>query len=85
MIYEFKPRNILSTLIKKFATIDSVDFERFRYQKKTIDVTSYVTIKAKIVYNFRHTFLILKLSDKIFLRFYKNYVLFNKSNKKLFN
>ena len=85
MIYEFKLRDVLIVLTRKFIKIDDVDFERFRHQRKTVDITSYVMIKIKIVYDSRHTLLLLKSDDKIFLRLHKKYTLFNKFNAKLFN
>ena len=85
MIYEFKLRDVLIVLIRKFIKIDDINFERFRHQRKAIDVTLYVMIKIKIVYDSRHTFLLFKSNDKAFLRLHKRYTLFNKFNAKLFN
>ena len=85
IIYEFKLRDVLIVLIRKFMKIDDIDFERFRYQRKTIDVISYVMIKIKIIYDSRHIFLLFKSNDKVYLRLHKKYILFNKFNAKLFN
>ena len=85
MIYEFKLRDVLIALIRKFIKIDDIDFERFRHQRKTIDVISYVMIKVKIIYDSRHTLLLFKSDDKIYLRLHKRYILSSKFNAKLFN
>ena len=85
MMYEFKLRDVLIALTRKFIKIDDVDFERFRHQRKAIDAIVYVMIKIKIMYDARHILLLLKLNDKIFLRLHKKYTLLNKFNIKLFN
>ena len=84
IVYDFKIRDVLAALIKQAASIDR-EFERFRHQKKAVDVTSYVMIKAKIVYDSRHTSFMLKLDEKVFLRLHKRYSLSFKLNVKLFN
>ena len=85
MMYEFKLRDVLIALTRKFIKIDDVDFERFRHQRETIDVILYVMTKIKIMYDARHILLLLKSNDKVFLRLHKKYTLLNKFNIKLFN
>ena len=85
IMYEFKLRDVLIALIRKFIKIDDVDFECFRHQRKAIDVISYVMIKIKIMYDARHILLLFKSNDKVFLRLHKKHTLFNKLNIKLFN
>ena len=85
IIYEFKLRDVLIVLIRKLIKIDDIDFERFRHQRKTIDVILYIMIKVKIIYDSRYTFLLFKSNDKVYLRLHKKYILFNKFNAKLFN
>ena len=85
MIYEFKLRDVLIALTRKFIKIDDIDFERFRHQREAIDAISYVMTKVKIIYDSRHTFLLFKSDDKVYLRLHKRYTLSSKSNAKLFN
>lgn len=66
IVYELKIRIVLTVLNRKSIKVDNVDFERFRHQRKIVDVTSYVMIKAKIIYDSRHIFLLFKLNDKTF-------------------
>lgn len=85
IVYEFKSRDVLAALTRKVASITDLDFERYRHQKKIVNVTSYAMTKIKILYDFRHTLLLLNSDDKAFLRLNKKYILFDKSNVKLSN
>ena len=46
---------------------------------------SFVNAQMKFRYNNKHKSLMLKIDDIIYLRLHKNYFLFNKFDKKLFN
>ena len=97
IVYKFKIREIIhKIIIVSFSTIMNinakikkqfVDIEatRFRYRIEIANVNSYANVKSKIQYNARHVFFLLKFENKVFFRFHKNYILFEKSNKKLFN
>ena len=84
IIYDFKMRDVLNALFNKQIFID-FDIKRYRNQRKTTNVISYVITKTKIFYDVRHKSLMLKSKNKIFLRFNKKYKLFDKNNFKLFN
>ena len=84
IIYDFKIRDVLIVFIKQAIFIDR-EFERFRHQKKIVDVTFYVMTKIKIIYDSKHISLMFKSNEKILFRLHKNYTLFFKFNVKLFN
>ena len=84
IIYDFKIRDVFVAFIKQI-TFTNREFERFRHQKKSVDVTFYVMIRIKIIYDLKHFSLMFKSSEKIFFRLHKNYILFFKFNVKLFN
>ena len=46
---------------------------------------SFVNAQIKFRYDNKHKLLMLKIDDIIYLRLYKNYFLFSKFDKKLFN
>ena len=67
VIYDFKIRDVLVAFIKQII-FTNYEFERFRHQKKIIDVTFYVIIKIKIIYDSKHISFMLK-SNKFFFSF----------------
>ena len=98
VIYDFKIREVMTTVVFNFQqTIDDNLFivifdikskfetNKFQYQKKVDDVTSYVNAKIKIMYDFRHQSLLLNSNDKIFLRLHRDYNLFDNLRSKLSN
>ena len=84
VVYGFKVRDVLTALTRKAAPID-VEFERYRHQQEAADATSYAMAKAKIIYDSRHTPLLLKPGDHAFLRLHKGYTLPSDPNAKLSN
>lgn len=65
--------------------LDYLEVTRFRYCQKIVDAILYASLLFKIRYNFMYVFLLLKTSKKVFLRLYRDYILFSKYNKKLNN
>ena len=84
IIYDFKIRDVFVVFIKQITSTNR-EFERFRHQKKIVDVTFYVMIKIKIIYDLKHISFMFKSSENSFFRLNKNYILFFKFNVKLFN
>lgn len=56
--------------------------KRLKYRTKIVEVTTFANAKAKIYYDTKYTSLILKLDDRIYLRFNHDYHFLDKSNKK---
>ena len=84
ILYDFKIRKTVSTLILKIRNKIFIE-KQFRYRKKISNVTTFINVETKIYYDVRHTLLLLKLEDKIFLRLHREYKLLNKFNFKFFN
>ena len=81
--YDFKMRNILINL-NNIITANSIDLsiKRLEYRQKAIDVIAFVVVKSKVYYNVKHTFILFKIDEYIYLRLHQDYQLSNKSNKK---
>ena len=84
VVYGFKVRDVLTALTQK-AAITDLDFERYRHQKEASDATSFAMAKAKILYDSRHTPLLLKPGDKAFLRLHHGYTIPSRPGAKLSN
>ena len=81
--YEFKLRDILSlNLTKSNKSIDIVE-QRLEYRQEVANVIVFANIKIKIYYDVKHQSLLLRVKDKVYLRLYHNYQLFERLNKKL--
>ena len=100
VIYDFKLREVMTIVVintqqvavdekSLFTTIFDIkskfEINRFQYQKKIDDVTSYVNAKVKIMYDSRHQSLLLNSNDKIFFRLHRDYNLSSNSRSKLSN
>lgn len=92
IIYDFKIRDVFTTLAKNthasttvVSDINTLNETRLRFRQKATDVVSFVNIKAKIYFDKRHLFLLMKSEDKTFLRLHKDYTLSSKHNAKLSN
>ena len=98
IIYDFKVREVMTVVVFSFQQIiddnlfivifdikSKFETNRFQYQKKVDDVTSYVNVKIKIMYDSRHQFLLFNSNDKTFLRLHRDYNLFDNSRFKLSN
>ena len=71
-----------STDEKKFKK--TLNKTRFRIRQEAIDAISFANVKIKLIYDKRHKPFMLKSRDKTFFIFNKDYKLFEKINKKLF-
>jgi hypothetical protein len=90
LIYDFKVRNIFSSLIaekfentSRFKILNLLNQIRLRNRQETTDVVSFVNAKIKIIHDRRHKSLFLNSEKKAFLRFHKKYNLFEVINRKL--
>ena len=81
--YNFKIRDALFNFVVASATVD-LSTQKLKYRQKTADATVFVNVKAKIYYNARHTPLLFKLKNYVYLRLHYDYQLFNRSNRKIF-
>lgn len=54
------------------------------FRQKIINVIIFVNVKMKFQYDNKHIIFLLKSSDKVFLKFHVDYILFGKHNKKFF-
>ena len=79
IIYDFKVRKLVFVI--NFQKISKIIFEqRLKYQRKVVDVTTFVNVKTKMYYNVKHQFILFNFGDKIYLRLYQSYNLFDRFN-----
>ena len=71
--------------IKTKKQLNHIETIKFRYRQEATSVCSYASLKFKIRYDSLHVPLLLKSKNKVFLRLHRDYSLFEKHNKKLFN
>ena len=83
LIYEFKMNNTIDILIDLL----SKDYSRLRLIKreKIEAIIIFANVLSKARYDRAHKSIQIKASDKIYLRLYQRYIIFNLSNHKLFN
>ena len=89
IVFKFKSREMLTIIvIKKFTTIIDVKKkfanDKFIFRKKIVDVTFFVNAKIKIYYDVKHTPLLMKKKDYVFLKLNHDYRLSAHFNRKLF-
>ena len=80
--YNFKIREVLSSLTKQ--KITNLSTQRLKYKQETKNVSNFVNVKIKIYYNVQHISLLFKLDDYVYLRLYHEYQLSKRFNKKIF-
>ena len=93
LITKIKSKKIIIVVIEiekkiSIVIVESTDIfakNRFVFQKKVADTTSFVVVKVKLMYNARHQSLKLNLDDEIYLRLHYDYSLSSKFNVKLSN
>ena len=84
IIYKFKVRNALFSIIEiNIVNISDLFAQRMKYQRETVDVTNFVAVKIKVYYDVRHTSILLKKDEYVYLRLNKEYKLSRKLNSKL--
>ena len=84
MIYDFKIRDALFNITKvNIVNAQDLSIQRLKYQRETIDVTVFATTKVKIYYDVRHTSILLKKDEYVYLRLNKEYKLSKRFNSKL--
>jgi hypothetical protein len=64
---------------------DNLSLIREIIRKKIVDVIDFVNARSKIIFDFKHKSFAFNIEDKVYLRLYHEYFLFEKSNLKLFN
>ena len=81
--YDFKVKDTLISL-NNIITANSVDLsiKRLEYRQEAIDVIAFVVVKSKVYYDVKHTFILLKVDEYVYLRFHQDYQLSSKSNRK---
>ena len=79
--YDFKIRKTLTTLFVD--QVVDLSTQRLKYRQKIIDVIVFANVKIKIYYDARHTFLLLKAEDYVYLRLHHDYWLLNKFERKI--
>lgn len=82
VIYDFKIKKTLSLLYNNNSTRDNIVNKRLKYRIKVVDVIAFANVKAKIYYNTKHTLLIFRSNNRVYLHLNYNYYLFDKSSKK---
>lgn len=82
IIYDFKIKKALLLLHNRNLTRNDIVNKHLKYRIKTIEVIAFANAKAKIYYDARHILLILKLDNRIYLRFNHDYYLLSKFSKK---
>ena len=82
--YDFKMKDTLINF-NNIITTNSIDLsiKRLEYRQETVDVIAFAAAKSKVYYDVRHTLILLKVDEYVYLRFHQDYQLSNKSNKKL--
>ena len=85
IIYNFKIRESISFINDQTSKEFFFENTRLEYKIEVVEAISYVNAQIKIRYNTRHVSLLLKLKDKTFLRFHKEYKIFSQKNRKLSN
>ena len=84
MIYDFKIRDALFNITKiNIVNAQDLSTQRLKYQQETTDATVFATTKAKIYYDVRHTSILLKKDEYVYLRLNKEYKLSKRFNSKL--
>ena len=84
MIYEFKTRKIVFSLVENASISDFVD-RRNEYRRKIVDVDDFVNVKSKIYHDVRHQSFMFKLENKAYFRLHQEYTLSDHFNRKMFN
>ena len=81
--YDFKMKDILINF-NNIITANSVDLsiKRFEYRQKAVDVIAFAAVKSKVYYDVKHTLILLKVDEYVYLRLHQDYQLSNKSNRK---
>ena len=59
--------------------------DKNRNRQNVIDFFVFVIAEMKIKYDKKYKFLIIKLNNKVYVKFYHEYKLFKLKNVKLFN
>ena len=59
--------------------------DKNRNRQKVIDSFAFIVAEMKIKYNKKYKFLIMKLNNKVYVKLYHEYKLFELKNIKLFN
>ena len=84
MIYDFKIRDALFNITKiNIVNAQDLSTQRLKYQQKTIDAIAFATTKVKIYYDVKHTSILLKKDEYVYLRLNKEYKLSKRLNSKL--
>ena len=83
--FDFFFRDLITLLINNVNQSIKLNLLRIIYRKKTIDIMSFVNVQMKFRYDNKHKFVMFKIDNIIYLRLHKNYFLFSKFDKKLFN
>ena len=84
IIYDFKVRNALFSIIEtNIVNTLNLSAQRMKYQREIVDAIDFVAAKIKVYYDARHTSILLRSDEKIYLQLNKDYKLFDKLNSKL--
>ena len=81
--YEFKLRNILSLNSTESNELINIVEQRLKYRQEVANIIVLANIKTKIYYNAKYQLLLLRAKDKVYLRLYHDYQLFERFSKKL--
>lgn len=68
VVYGFKVKEALSLLHDGSPTRDDIVNKRLEYRAEAADATSFANAEAKVYYDARHTPLMLRPSDRVYLR-----------------
>ena len=83
IIYEFQVND--EFLLLTSSQLTQLKKMRVLHYKKTADVISFTAANAKFQYNVKHMFIMIDISNMMFLRLYYSYKLLSESNRKLLN
>ena len=84
MIYDFKIKDALFNITRvSIVNTQDLSTQRLKYQQETTDATVFATTKVKIYYDARHTSILLKKDEYVYLRLNKKYKLSKRFNSKL--
>ena len=77
--------NIILNLIHDYMSSIIIKKLKQQHQKKVYDVTFFINMQSKLWYDKQHTFLHIKMSNKVYLHFNQEYCLSEKSLSKVSN
>ena len=84
MIYDFKIRDALFNITKiNTVNAQNLSAQRLKYQQETTDAIVFAATKTKIYYDVRHTSILFKKNEYVYLRLNKEYKLSKRLNSKL--